>query len=510
MLQIYFVKGYLRELAEHYQVLRRDALNLINLHGLLAAESNGTISFPEITNQTYYANAFRMVATNPTANAPVPGRNPQRYQVLRTVFNNEFQPRRRSVVTGDALYVPPVVPQDISAGLLSRLSDLFARKALTNARNHLVSNITAFLKRVWEKYLTWICEENNVVLNMRISPRTLANIIVKCISLHQEHLSQYIIIRIPARIFTQVLGYFKIIAKPSRASLLTLNNSLPYYIWLLHEAETYGVTNKWAPLPIASHRIGFMPLDTRCIYLISREMIERVPESTPAHILFENQQQLFIEEFWESIFNIGHVEPRHCRFSVEGQGNLPPEDRELKLFNQSIETDGVSIVFHFRRPIRTRRGEYLPLSSKEVKYYPRNINLTNWRRGMYHLSKEPGGLTPERLQNWRTVFIDPGIRSLVTAVDTLEPLADQDHRNNHTISLSNRAYQHQSMFKWGLQRENRNRCVYTDVIMRHHPDEDVVLPIQSVYDMLMQNPATVSSADQFRQYIYTLSAAHNE
>ena len=44
---------------------------------------------------------------------------------------------------------------------------------IKDARNHLVSNITAFLKRVWEKYLTWICEENNVVLNMRISPRTL-------------------------------------------------------------------------------------------------------------------------------------------------------------------------------------------------------------------------------------------------------------------------------------------------------------------------------------------------
>ncbi|KAI7854380.1 hypothetical protein BDC45DRAFT_569076 [Circinella umbellata] len=54
-------RGFLRELAEHYQVLRRDALNLIDLHGLVAAESN----------------------------------------VLRTVFSNEFQPRMQSFVTED-------------------------------------------------------------------------------------------------------------------------------------------------------------------------------------------------------------------------------------------------------------------------------------------------------------------------------------------------------------------------------------------------------------------------
>ncbi|KAI9492781.1 hypothetical protein BDB00DRAFT_873003 [Zychaea mexicana] len=43
-------RAYLRSLAGWYQVLRRDALNLINLHALLAYESNGEIPMPELDN----------------------------------------------------------------------------------------------------------------------------------------------------------------------------------------------------------------------------------------------------------------------------------------------------------------------------------------------------------------------------------------------------------------------------------------------------------------------------
>lgn len=50
----------------------------------------------------------------------------------------------------------------------------------------------------------------------------------------------------------------------------------------------------------------------------------------------------------------------------------------------------------------------MPETSADVRYYARELNLTNWHRGMYHLNKEPGGLDAERLQGTRIVGIDPG------------------------------------------------------------------------------------------------------
>lgn len=52
--------------------------------------------------------------------------------------------------------------------------------------------------------------------------------------------------------------------------------------------------------------------------------------------------------------------------------------------------------------------ERLPQSSREVVRYPRNQDLTAWRRGMYHLSKNPQGLTQQRAADSRLVYIDPG------------------------------------------------------------------------------------------------------
>lgn len=53
--------------------------------------------------------------------------------------------------------------------------------------------------------------------------------------------------------------------------------------------------------------------------------------------------------------------------------------------------------------------ERMPDTSADVRYYPRELDLTNWSRGMYHLSKEPGGLNEERLQHTRIIGIDPGM-----------------------------------------------------------------------------------------------------
>ncbi|KAI9258732.1 hypothetical protein BDA99DRAFT_561129 [Phascolomyces articulosus] len=95
---------------------------------------------------------------------------------------------------------------------------------------------------------------------------------------------------------------------------------------------------------------------------------------------------------------------------------------------------------------------------------------------MYHISKEPQGLTPNVLQQ-RTVFVDQGIkRSLVTAVDTLDPLpAKQDHVN-HVIGYTNRQCQ-------------------------LHLDEEVILDLEGVHTVLQQYTATVSNLNSFKEFI---------
>ncbi|KAG2217035.1 hypothetical protein INT45_003991 [Circinella minor] len=41
--------------------------------------------------------------------------------------------------------------------------------------------------------------------------------------------------------------------------------------------------------------------------------------------------------------------------------------------------------------------------------------------------------------------------------------------------------------------------MYADVIARHHPDEDTVIHIQSVYDLIREHPASVSSSEDFKK-----------
>ncbi|KAI9471434.1 hypothetical protein BDB00DRAFT_239820 [Zychaea mexicana] len=87
--------------------------------------------------------------------------------------------------------------------LLARLAQLFAVKAKTSkyAMNHLCTNIPVFLKRVWVAYLSHLRHEHN--LTFRISISSMAKQICNLITTHRTHLTQRLIERIPAAIFTE-------------------------------------------------------------------------------------------------------------------------------------------------------------------------------------------------------------------------------------------------------------------------------------------------------------------
>ncbi|KAI9499101.1 hypothetical protein BDB00DRAFT_334111 [Zychaea mexicana] len=184
--------------------------------------------------------------------------------------------------------------------LLARLAELFAVKAKTNAMNHLCANIPVFLKRLWVAYLSHLRHEHN--LTFRISISNMAKEICNLITTHRTHLTQRLIERIPAAIFTEVLQYFnqhtarfeqayagvniaRIVQRPSISGPAMLVNSLSFYIWLSLEAQPFQFCPKWTPLPLASHRIGFMPVDLETMYYIVREVDERDPAQVPDNIV---------------------------------------------------------------------------------------------------------------------------------------------------------------------------------------------------------------------------------
>ncbi|KAI9498097.1 hypothetical protein BDB00DRAFT_867751 [Zychaea mexicana] len=189
--------------------------------------------------------------------------------------------------------------------------------------------------------------------------------------------------------------------------------------------------------------------------------------------------------------------------------NIKKSTDQYFLLVVQVEFDGVDICFHFIRALASRRGEFMPNSSREVKLYPSNLDLTAWNRGMYHLSKNPVGLDQQRRGQSRIVSIDPGIRSLVTAVDTIAPLNTQEERAAHTMALHNRQYQNQSMFKWSHQRTMNNRANYVAEEAARNNNPNATDP-HEWYFLLELAPATVTSSLRFLAYIRMVSDLHTE
>ncbi|KAI7846563.1 hypothetical protein BDC45DRAFT_529052 [Circinella umbellata] len=257
-------------------------------------------------------------------------------------------------------------------------------------------------------------------------------------------------------------------------------------IYLLNQIEENGV-RRWTVLPVAKHQVAYMPIDQRSLYYILKIYSIQYPNAhMPPHIMSPNlprgrrQHRLItttaffalssvqMEQIWEdisftrdflyflfillitirtgrnNIFNLNHVTPCHCTYwETDEAGMFPSQHREWYLFNNYIETDGVRVSLTFRRPITTIHGERLPQSSREVARYPR-------------------------------------IRSLVTALDTVD---------------------------WSQYRELTNARQYVaEEALRGREATNLHL----LYHIMGFVPATVTTSRNFIQYIRMIGEFHTE
>ncbi|CEG75586.1 hypothetical protein RMATCC62417_10603 [Rhizopus microsporus] len=135
------------------------------------------------------------------------------------------------------------------------------------------------------------------------------------------------------------------------------------------------------------------------------------------------------EQLWEEIFNIDHVQRRRSR--------AQDTSKSINVcFDYGFETDGHIISLRFRKSVPSRSERTVHIFD-ELNRLPRRLDLSNWMRDLYTLSKEPTGLS----LNDRIIGIDPGHRDLVTCVNTDSELTTKALRKAHSFSISNAQYQ---------------------------------------------------------------------
>ncbi|CEG76334.1 hypothetical protein RMATCC62417_11243 [Rhizopus microsporus] len=105
-------------------------------------------------------------------------------------------------------------------------------------------------------------------------------------------------------------------------------------------------------------------------------------------------------------------------------------------FDYGFETDGHMTSLRFRKSVSARL-EHTVYTFDELNRLSRRLDLSNWMRDLYTLSKEPTGL----FLNDRIIGMGPGHRDLVTCVDTDSELTTKALRKAHSFSISNAQYQ---------------------------------------------------------------------
>ncbi|CDH55757.1 predicted protein [Lichtheimia corymbifera JMRC:FSU:9682] len=333
--------------------------------------------------------------------------------------------------------------------------------------------------------------QDQIEPNLPRKPQAFANVMTKHLVNHDPPEDVDFFEELPLALVANVRAYYEthheefegsfanydlneVSKKPGRrVNMAYIPGALRYLAGLLSlEAEILD-SQRWTVIPIGKLQMAFVPVDIIVLYWVCRLAHEnpdiefQAPPALmratpgrrgdifiPAASIAGNTNLLLKEQFFEQLFNLDPISKRRMRYSAEYVFNPNVEPITFKF---SFNTDGVRACFHFVRALTTLQGERMPDTSADVRYYPRGLDLTNWHRGMYHLSKEPGGLDEQRLQATRIVGIDPGIREVITGTDTTENLADQQTRQQHLIQISNKEYQNRSLSNWIKQKTLSSR-----------------------------------------------------
>ncbi|KAJ8656147.1 hypothetical protein O0I10_008160 [Lichtheimia ornata] len=491
--------GPLRTLSEDYTVVRRDAFDLVNMDILRWVEEDGNDSTcPPILSQAYWEKAFMLCTLPPTHIEPTAEPN---FLHLTQTFNWCLQQCRLRQPNEFPDGIDPNVPQplydppDFNSGTLRRrLAAEFARgEAIPAVKNHLGLNPPKYMKHTFTAFFYEL--QDRIGRNLPRRPQAFANVMTKHLLNHDPpedvdfHLVDFD--EQPLAVVAEVKAYYQthyeefegsfanydlteVGKKPGRrVNMAYIPGALRYLAGLLSmEAEILD-SQRWTVIPIGKLQMAFVPVDTHVLYWVCRLAHEnpdidfnappalmREPPGRrgeifiPLSSIYGNVNPLLKEEFFEQLFNLDPISKRRMRYSA---GYVFNPNVEPITFKFSFNTDGVRACFHFVRALTTRQGERMPDTSADVRYYPRELDLTNWHRGMYHLNKEPGGLGGQRLQATRIIGIDPGIREVITGTDTTVNLADPQTRQQHVVSISNKEYQNRSLSNWIKQKTLSSR-----------------------------------------------------
>ncbi|CDH52738.1 predicted protein [Lichtheimia corymbifera JMRC:FSU:9682] len=402
----------LRTLAEDYTVVRRDTFDLVNMDVLrwIQEGAEGT-PCPDILNQGYWRKAFTLCTLPPTHTEEAA--EPHFLHLTQT-FNWCFQ---RSRV---------LHPDDFAEDDPDRPANAMVRHLL----NHDDPADVDF---------------DELPIGLRADFQAY----------YQNHFEEF------ERCFA---GYnlTEVGKNPGRrVNVAYIPGALRYLTGILFQEAERLDSQRWTVLPVGKLQISFVPIDIRVLYWVCRlahgnaygneNIVFQAPPAImrenpgrggvmfiPQNSIAVNADPLLKEQFFEQLFNLDPLSKRRMRYSPEYVFN---PDVEPITFKFSLNTDGVRVCFHFVRALASLQGERMPDTSADVRYYARELNLTNWHRGMYHLNKEPGGLDAERLQGTRIVGIDPGIRAIITGTDTTQDLEVRQTRQQHVVQISNKEYQ---------------------------------------------------------------------
>ncbi|KAI8136444.1 hypothetical protein BJV82DRAFT_676465 [Fennellomyces sp. T-0311] len=521
------LRQLLRINAETYQVLRRDAMNLANLHVRLWLEGVYPNAVPPILSETFWHVAFESVAAGgeTRVRGGVTG-NQIWYLNLRTTYLNHFAPcRTNPQYTNPVVYAPP--PLTALQNYVGQ--KMFSTKAKTNTTLHLLTNMDAFMVRAFNAQLKNM-EDDGV--HFPKGTAKFARAAVKRIKtnvLFGEH-DWWATIGMNGQHPQALQAFYGLFLQQYNAAvqgnafdniadnIRTLYPGiLRFSGWMLnHCVGDRQDIRKWSLLPIAKHQIGYMPFNNYALYLLTLEAHQLYHLPIPGMLINQHGDVMNAsgfrqltegvnghnkDHFWSQIFNFDRVNRHFRRFINNQQHNILLSEKAL---NFGFETDGVSISFRFIK----KRTESYPQSRKEFQFLPREIqalgdedDLEVWQRGIYHLNKEPQFAHPEVFQgedrHFDVIGIDPGVRALFTAVGHHEPedLADVQWRRRNIKTISNGEYQLRSGFTRSRQHE---------LIIREHAG------IQQSYDHLTEHPPTVGSSAGFAEYLRNLFMIHND
>ncbi|KAI8883248.1 hypothetical protein K501DRAFT_92487 [Backusella circina FSU 941] len=132
------------------------------------------------------------------------------------------------------------------------------------------------------------------------------------------------------------------------------------------------------------------------------------------------------ELIWEELFNLDVLQKKRFRHSAKNY-NAKYE------LDYGIQTDGHMVSILFTKKVYER----IPNNRQDLKLLATEVDLSDWKRGLYKLNKQPTGLSCTD----RIVGIDPGYRDLIHAVTSNDGMDNKTTRKMSSFSVSNGEYQ---------------------------------------------------------------------